>query len=66
MAKCPHCDGHLPSISGEVISIQTKGHQWAGMAYCCPLCDAVLSVTIDQVALKSDTVGEVLRGLGKA
>jgi hypothetical protein len=67
MAKCPNCDGNMPSISAEPISIKSgKRTSWKGIAYCCPLCDSALSVTIDQIALKGDIVGEVLRGLGKA
>lgn len=67
MAKCHHCDTSLSSLTLETVSIKTKkGRGWKGIAYCCPYCDAVLSVAIDPIALKSDTVGEVLRGLGKA
>jgi hypothetical protein len=66
MAKCPYCDNTMSSITAEAISIKSGRKGWKGIAYCCPSCDAALSVTIDQIALKSDTVGEVLRGLGKA
>jgi hypothetical protein len=65
MAKCPHCNNQLSSIKADTVSIKAKGKAWKGIAYCCPSCDATLSVTIDQIALKGDTVGEVLRGLGK-
>jgi len=66
MAKCPYCDKSMPSIKAETISIKSAPRtSWRGIAYCCPYCNAALSVTIDQISLKSDTVGEVLRGLGK-
>jgi hypothetical protein len=66
MAKCPKCDKIWSSpIKLETISIKAKGASWIGCAYCCPYCDAAISVTIDQIALKADTVSEVLRGLGK-
>jgi transcription elongation factor Elf1 len=65
MARCPKCEKLLSSITLETISIKAKGTSWHGCAYCCPYCDAAISIAIDPVALKSDTVGEVLRGLGK-
>ena len=65
MAKCPHCDRPISSINGEPISIKVKRGGLHGFAYCCPLCDAVLSVMIDQIAVKADTVAAVLRGLRK-
>lgn len=65
MVKCPKCDKLLSSITAEAISIKSGRKSWKGIAYCCPYCSAAISVTIDQIALKSDTVGEVLRGLGR-
>jgi hypothetical protein len=65
MAKCPHCENGMSWIKADAISIKSGRKSWKGIAYCCPNCDAALSVTIDQIALKSDTASEVLRGLGK-
>lgn len=65
MAKCPHCDSHMGSIKLETLTVKAKGTNWVGVAYCCPNCDVAISLAIDPVALKADTVGEVLRRLGK-
>jgi len=64
MAKCAHCDTSFSSLNLENVSIKAKkGRSWVGVAYCCPYCGVAVSVAIDPIALKSDTVGEVLRGL---
>ncbi len=65
MAKCKNCDSGMSSITAEAISIKSGRKSWKGIAYCCPMCGVAISVTIDQIVLKGDTVGEVLRGLGK-
>lgn len=60
MAKCPKCEKSLSSVNVEKLSIKAKPNNWKGIAYTCPWCSTVLSVTMDQVALKNDTADEVL------
>lgn len=60
MAKCPHCNKQMSSIDGQAIAIKVKT-EFNGIAYCCPNCDAVLSVMIDQMAVKNDTVSDIMR-----
>jgi hypothetical protein len=55
----------MGSIKLETLTVKAKGTNWVGVAYCCPNCDVAISLAIDPVALKADTVGEVLRRLGK-
>jgi hypothetical protein len=38
---------------------------WNGITYSCMSCHKVLGVGIDPVALKTDTIEGVLKGLGK-
>jgi hypothetical protein len=49
----------------EINAGQLFGNQWRAIAYCCPKCQTAISVQIDPVALKTDTVNEILRQLGK-
>jgi len=66
-AKCPSCDKNLLSMKMESIDIRgTDGRAWHGVVYSCPMCMHALSTGIDPVALKTDTVKEVLKKLGRA
>jgi hypothetical protein len=55
MSKCPHCGKFVSSVSLNDVTIG----DWRGVSYSCPLCFAVLSIAIDPVALKSDTIDGV-------
>lgn len=59
-AKCPHC-GQVPAkIIAEAIDVQVPlGNAWHGLSYSCGSCRTILSVGIDPVALKTDTVAEI-------
>jgi hypothetical protein len=66
--KCPKCEKVLQSVKLEQIDVSVNpltGPTWNGASYVCPHCGAILSVGLDPVALKADTVKEVLKGLGK-
>ena len=64
MGNCPKCEKSLTSVTIEdvkvVVSLQ---HKWNGISYLCPYCRTILSVGIDPIALKSDTVAEVVKAL---
>ena len=68
MGSCPKCGNVVTSVAIEEVKI-TQGlqHVFLGVSYVCPNwgCQAVLTVSIDPIALKTDIVNEVLRGLGK-
>ena len=55
MSKCPKCDKVISRVNLNDVSIE----KWRGVSYCCPFCFSVLSIAIDPVALKADTVGGV-------
>lgn len=66
MAKCPHCESNLLRINLTGVEASAfMGTSWNTVIYSCPHCHAALSVGIDPVALKHDTVQEILKGLGK-
>lgn len=62
--KCPHCKEVIASVRIEDIDINLgPGIDWQGVSYCCPSCDAVLSVAIDPVALKTDIINVLIEEL---
>lgn len=63
--KCPSCQKAVTRVTIEKISAATATMSWKGVSYICPLCRTIISVQIDPVALKTDTVNEVLKGLRK-
>jgi len=65
-AKCPKCEKVLTSIKMEEVTIRgSDTRTWHGVVYSCPYCRTAISTGIDPVALKTDTVLEVARRLGK-
>lgn len=64
--KCPSCGKPIFEIKMEHVPVRVSGgSEYHGTSFQCPLCSAVLSVSIDQISVKVDTVREVLRGMGK-
>ena len=64
--KCPSCQKVMPSVTLQHVVLKVPmGREFHGASYLCPLCQTVLSVGIDPLALKQDTVAAVLQGLGK-
>lgn len=66
VAKCPKCEKSLTTAGISDLTVGSAfNKQWNGVAYTCPYCYTILSVAIDPIAIKTDIVREVLRGLGK-
>ena len=60
MAKCPHCNKPVLRVNlDEVESSVVFGTSWRTILYSCPLCQKVLNVQIDPVALKSDIIAAI-------
>jgi hypothetical protein len=55
MSKCPKCGNFVSSAQIDDVSIG----KWRGVSYSCPSCFSILSLAIDPVALKSDTISGV-------
>ena len=55
----PKCERRLTSASVEPMTIKSSSRSWKGVQYLCPYCRVILSVGIDQLALKADIVSEV-------
>jgi hypothetical protein len=60
---CPKCEGIITQVNLARVSVMAQGNTWVGVSYQCPSCNCVLSVGIDPVALKTDTVEEILKAL---
>lgn len=66
MGTCPKCESVVTHVNlVEITAGVLFGNQWRAVKYCCPHCNAILSVQIDPVALKTDIVDAVLSGLRK-
>jgi hypothetical protein len=63
--KCPKCENIVASVVIDDVNVSAGTNSWRGITYLCPSCRTILGVGIDPIALKADTVREVLRGLRK-
>jgi hypothetical protein len=63
-ATCPYCQRPIASAKVENIKINGVGSEYKGVSYSCPSCHAVLSVSMDQIALNVDLVKRLLKALG--
>lgn len=65
--KCPKCDKMLTRLTVQSIEVSEgiAGRTFNGVTYQCPWCNTVLGAGMDPLALKTDTINGVLKGLGK-
>lgn len=62
--KCPKCETVITSVRIEDVDVKVGWESaWKGISYCCPHCNTIISVQIDPVALKTDTVNEIIKKL---
>jgi hypothetical protein len=71
MANCPHCKKSLSTVTLEPVDINVnplagKGGPYVGIAYVCPSCRSALSVSLDPLAIKLDTLAEIRKLLGRS
>ncbi|MBN3882075.1 MAG: hypothetical protein HWQ44_03555 [Nostoc sp. JL34] len=64
--KCSKCDSMITSINIENIAGKVNGKDaWNCISYNCPRCNTILSIQIDPVALKTDTIDGVVQRLNR-
>ena len=64
MANCPKCGTSFSAVTITDIKVGTgKQKKWNGISYDCPSCGTSLGVQVNPVALKDDTVSEILDAL---
>ena len=60
--KCPQCDkiiDHAYVTSIDIKEDVLKGTTFEGVAYSCPHCRAVISLSIDPIAIKTSIINAV-------
>lgn len=66
VGRCPKCEKVMANVTLQHVVLKVPlGREYHGVSYQCPLCQTVLSIGLDPLALKTDTVNDVLRALGK-
>jgi hypothetical protein len=66
MGTCPKCGQAVLIVNAldvEIHPIPSPGHTWRGLKYCCASCGAVLSIQMDPISLRADTVELVVAAL---
>ena len=66
--KCPACGETVFELTINSITASTRGlnqPKWQAVTFCCPSCLVVLGAGIDPVAVKTDTIDEILQALGR-
>ena len=66
VGKCHKCEKTVSSVKVEDVDVVVGfTPRWRGVSFLCPHCSSVLGVGIDPIALKTDIVSEILRGMGR-
>ncbi len=66
MGKCPKCEKIVRTLNlTEVDASVFMGTEWRAVTYNCPYCSTILGCQIDPIAVKTDTVSEILKALKK-
>lgn len=65
MTKCPKCDKVMLSVKINNIDARATQMTWKAIAYTCPHCSSLLSVSIDPVAIKADIINSIVAELRK-
>ncbi len=66
--KCPYCGFIISEVRTEAVTIgNALQKQWHGVSYVCPSfsCSKVISIQMDPISLKSDTIEGVAARLGR-
>lgn len=65
--KCPGCKEVIRELAIDSILASEGPFQpkWKAATYCCPNCKTVLGAGLDPLALKTDTIDEILQALGR-
>ncbi len=63
--NCPKCNAIVAQAFLAKIPVIAPGTTWRGVRYQCPICNSVLSIGIDPVALNSDLVDGIVTRRGR-
>jgi len=62
---CPKCNMRITQVKLEGVSVRGFQTSYLGVSYVCPSCSCVLSVAIDPLALKGETISAILKAMDK-
>ena len=67
ISKCPRCDALVPrlTINGVDASEVLGSKTFRAITLNCPMCNAVLGAQIDPIAIRTDTLREIRKLLGR-
>ena len=66
VGKCPKCEKLVNRVNlNEIDASSFMGTAWRTITYNCPYCSTVLGCQIDPIAIKADTVDDILESLKK-
>lgn len=63
--KCPKCSATVTHVMVTALDGRLPHHILASVAFACPACGVVLGVSADPLAIKVDTIAEIVKALGK-
>lgn len=64
IGKCPKCEKTVHALNlTEVDASVFMGTKWRTVTYNCPHCNTILGCQIDPIAIKTDTVNEIMKRL---
>lgn len=59
--KCPKCEKNLTRVNGKYLEVWIGiDRKLRGLSFTCPHCDSIVSVQVDPIALKTDTINGVV------
>lgn len=62
--KCPKCDSFISKVNIEYVEIDLlNAPKWKGVSYLCPVCNVILSVQIDPIAIRTDLLNGISNAL---
>ena len=64
LGKCPKCEKTVTHVNlNEIEASVFMGAKWRTVTHNCPHCSTVLGCQIDPIAVKTDIVNTIMKGL---
>lgn len=65
LGKCPFCEKNISKLKLNTGVSGNFNVNVNVITHCCPSCSKILSAEVDPLAIKSDTVTELKRAIGR-
>jgi transcription initiation factor IIE alpha subunit len=63
--NCPKCGEPISKVNSSSIELEEADRAVRGVAYLCPNCNSVVSISIDMLAAIKEAVSEITHSSGK-